>query len=151
MKLTLKNTILLSIWVAITGFFLASLILSQETKTAFGSVSQGSDYQSLTATSGLASASVSVALTAQTLASITITGSSTGNVAPFRVWDATSTATSTYQNENKLSTTTTYGRQVAILVAGIQPQTYTFDTNLFKGAVVEVPVGFNGVYTITYR
>lgn len=151
MKLTLKNTLAITGAILLVAFILFSIIISQQTKTAFGSVAQGSDYQSLTATSGLASASVSVALTAQTLGSITITGSSTGNVAPFRVWDATSTATSTYQNENKLSTTTTYGRPVAVLVAGLQPQTYVFDANLFKGAVVEVPVGFNGVYTVTYR
>lgn len=149
MKLSIKNLIASSIVLALVGFFCAMVI--QNPFNAVASVSQGSDYKSQMATSGLASASVSKALTAQTFGSVIITASSTGNNSPFRIWDATSTATSTYQSEDKYSTTTTYGRLVASFAPGIQPLTYTFDASLFKGIVIETPIGFNGSYVVTYR
>lgn len=153
MKLTLKNLIISSIVLAVVGFFLAMLILSgQIPKNAFASVSQGSEYQSYMATSTNASATTAIALktTTGTLGSIVITQAATTG-AYFRVWDATSTATSTYQNYDNTSTSTTYGRLVAQVKTTATEGTYTFDASMFKGVVLEVPSSWNGIYSITYR
>jgi len=66
-----------------------------------------------------------------------------------RVYDATSTATSSYQGE---TSTGTYGREIAHIdsasdVAG----TYIFDVVANRGVVVETSSGFNGHYIITYK
>jgi hypothetical protein len=148
MKLTLKNTLALSVVAVTLGFFFASLIMGQETKTAYGSTSRGSEYQSSMATSGLASASVSKCFTADTLGSAVVTASSSAGY--IRFWDATSTATSTYQNEDNTATNTTYGRPVADIRGG-GVQTFTFDAVLFKGLCVETSSGFNGIVTVTRR
>lgn len=148
MKLTLKNTLSLSGVILLIAFSLSLFIIGQETKTAFGSTSRGSEYQSSMATSGLASASVSQCFSAQTLGSAIVTASSTGGY--LRFWDATSTATSTYQNEDNTATNTTYGRQIADIRGG-GVQTFTFDTVLFKGLCMEVASGFDGKVTVTRR
>jgi hypothetical protein len=66
-----------------------------------------------------------------------------------RIYDATTTATSTYQGETSVGT---YGREIAHIdsasdVAG----TYVFDVVANKGIVVETSTGFNGHYIITYK
>lgn len=153
MKLTLKNTILASALVAIVAFVLFTILIATQTpKNADASVSQGSEYQSYMATSTNASATTAIALktTTGTLGSIVITQAATTG-AYFRVWDATSTATSTYQNYDNTSTSTTYGRLVAQVKTTAAEGTYTFDASMFKGVVIEVPTSWNGIYTVTYR
>lgn len=148
MKLTLKNTLAITGVIALIAFALSLLIIGQQDKTAFASTSRGSEYQSSMATSGLASASVSKCFSADTLGSVIVTASSTGGY--LRLWDATSTATSTYQNEDNTSTTSTYGRMIADIRGG-GVQTFTFDSVLFKGLCIEVATGFDGKSTITRR
>ena len=152
MKLTLKNTLALSAVAVILGFFLASVLIGQETKTAFGSTSRGSEYQSYIASSTSASATAGTVLNTgpSTLGSVVVTSAASAG-AYFRVWDATSTATSTYQNSDNTSTSTTYGRLITQFKATAGEQTYTFDANAFKGIVIEVPTSWNGIYTVTYR
>lgn len=152
MKLTLKNVLAVSSAIVLVAFALALFIVGQQTKTAFGSTSRGSEYQSYIASSTNASASAGTLLGTgpSTLGSVVVTSAASAG-AYFRVWDATSTATSTYQNSDNTSTSTTYGRLIAQFKATAAEQTYTFDANAFKGIVIEVPSSWNGIYTVTYR
>lgn len=152
MKLTLKNTLAITGAILLVAFILASAIISQQTKTAFGSTSRGSEYQSYIASSTNASATAGTVVKTGdgTLGSVIIT--SIGTTGFIRIWDATSTATSTYQQGSDIySTTTTYGRLVARFRPTATEGTYTFDANLFKGLVIEATTGFDGIVTVTYR
>lgn len=131
------------------------VVLLQDNHPAVASVSQASEYRSTMATSGLASASAGrLIMTGQgTLGSIVVSSTSAST---FTVWDATSTATTSYQTATLRpdlteASSTTYGRPVAVFKASVGENTYTFDATLYKGLVLEVPTGFTGSYTITYR
>lgn len=62
------------------------------------------------------------------------------------VASSSATAISVYSG---VSTTT--GQLVATLRKGIAEGTYTFDVDMQKGIVLDVPAAFNGMYVITYR
>lgn len=149
MKNKLNILLFASLFLIVGGFFY------NQNQPVVASVSQASEYRSTMATSGLASASVArLVQTGQgTLGSVVITSTS---ATTFTVWDATSTATTTYQTATLRpdlteASSTTYGRQVAAFKASPGENTYTFDVSLYKGLVLEVPSGFNGSYTVTYR
>lgn len=130
----------------IIGFF-----YQQSTKVE-ASVPIGNEYQSTMATSTMASASAGnrIFTGSGTLGSLIITSpaSAGGNLV---VWDATSTATTTYATYDNTNTTKTYGRKVAEIATATIAGTYTFDVALFKGLVIEIPSSWNGIYTISYR
>lgn len=60
-----------------------------------------------------------------------------------------SSSTSTISVYSGYSTTT--GQLITTLKANIAEGTYTFDVDMQKGIVVDVPATFDGIYTITYR
>ena len=70
-----------------------------------------------------------------------------------RIWNATSTATSTYQNDQASSTAAiTWGKPVAkILGTSDAAGTLTYDTIMTNGIVIETSTGFDGEYTITFK
>lgn len=70
-----------------------------------------------------------------------------------RIWNATSTATSTYQNDQASSTLPiTWGKPVAqVLGSSDVAGDMTFDVIMPLGIVVETSVGFDGEYVITYK
>jgi hypothetical protein len=71
-----------------------------------------------------------------------------------QLWDATSTATSTYYSTDVASSspTKTIGAPLVKIDSGSDVGgTYTYDINVRTGLVVETASGFNGEYTITYR
>lgn len=70
-----------------------------------------------------------------------------------RVWNATSTATSTYSWDQASTTASiTWGKAVAKFdSASDVTGTYVFDTLMSSGIVVETSTGFNGEYVITYK
>jgi len=77
-----------------------------------------------------------------TLGSVVVAG--TSSVA-LRVWDsATSTSASSTNPINASSTIVQFNPEVTT-------GTYTFDVSIYKGLVIELPTGFNGSYTVTFR
>lgn len=124
------------------GFTAYGALLNEE---RLGSVQPGGEYISAQVTSSTASSTGTTQLKsfAGTLGSVVITEKNTiaTGYPSLTIYDATSTmATATANVLAKFSTTTAqdYG-------------TYQFDTAYSYGLKIEVPVGFNGVYTITYR
>lgn len=110
-----------------------------------GSVTQGSEYQSTQVTSSTASstATTQVKSYAGSLGSVVVTEKNTvaTGFPALVIYDATSTmATATAKVLAKFSTTT-----------GQDLGNYDFNTAFSYGLKLEVPVGFNGVYTVTYR
>lgn len=103
----------------------------------------GNDYRSTTTSSAIASSTKvwSIKEGTGSLGSIVVTMPSNATGYPsLKVYDATSTmATATARLITSMSTSTqTQG-------------TYQFDVEFYRGLNIEVPVGFTGTYTITYR
>lgn len=123
------------------GFTAYGALLNGET---LGSVEQGSEYQTTQVTSATASstATTQVKSYAGTLGSVVVTdtGDTFSAYPSLVVYDATSTmATATAKVMTKFSTST------------MSLGTYQFDTAFSYGLKLEVPAGFDGVYTVTYR
>jgi hypothetical protein len=136
---TLGTLALLAVAVVISVFFVSSI------QSLFASTTYGNDYKGAQITSSSASSTAVTTLktSAGSLGSVVITEKntfSTGGLA-LTIYDATSTeATTSATVLAKFSTTTNqdFG-------------TYQFDIEFSKGLKVDVPVGFKGVYTVTYR
>lgn len=124
------------------GYTVFGALLNPET---LGSVTQGSEYNSTQVTSATASstATTQVKSYAGSLGSVVVTEKNTvaTGFPALVIYDATSTmATATAKVLAKFSTTT-----------GQDLGNYDFNTAFSYGLKIEVPVGFNGVYTVTYR
>lgn len=154
MKLTLKNTLAITGAIALIAFALSLLIIGQQDKTAFASTSRGSEYQATTtrSTSASATASYQLCTSDATLGSIVVNQPATAGYV--RIWDATTTATSTIQS----SAVSSSSPALTLGLAGPQVTgtsdvggTYTYDLSTFAGLVVETSTSFDGEYTITYR
>lgn len=86
------------------------------------------------------------------LGSIVVT--QVGTAGWVRVWDATTTATSTYVEPTPFSSSTyavAVGRPIAqITGASDVAGTYTFNTDTYWGLVVETSTGFDGQYQVLW-
>jgi hypothetical protein len=127
---------LITSFAAIALFAFAAMF--QLVPDANASIVVGNDYQSVEVTSSTASTSpVIVKAGTGSLGSVIIASSTSG--ATFRIYDnavATSSATST---------------RIVSFPVSAAGGTYTFDREIIRGIVLEVPVGFNGSYVVTYR
>jgi hypothetical protein len=148
-SISLQNVILTAILGALVVLGFMFIPFAQP---AVGSVSISNSYSSTSTDSVDASATVGrvVKNGSGEFGSFVVTAIS-GGAGPIRFWDATSTATSSYQNEDNTSTSTTYGRLIAQFDATTTSGTYTLDVNYFKGLVVEVPVAYGGKGVVTFR
>lgn len=126
-------TILTAIIIALGGGYSA---------VQLGSVVTGSDYESIHITSANASS---------TAANFAKRGyGSLGSVV------ITKPATAGFINIYNATTTTAYATSTAELLTAFDSSndvagTYTFDLEFSEGLQIDVPAGFNGEYTITYR
>lgn len=123
--------------------FASAVLYFSNPFAVFGSVTMGNDYQSQLITSSLASSTAITQLKSigGSVGSVVLASSSAQTTYPSLViYDATSTmATSTAKVIGRFGgANQTHG-------------TYTFDSYFTYGLSVEVPVGFNGAYTITWR
>ncbi|HCC04988.1 TPA: hypothetical protein DEP58_01620 [Patescibacteria group bacterium] len=139
LKYTLGTVALMVLVVVLSVAFVSSI------QSLFASSLVGNDYNSAQVTSTTASStSVTTLKTmAGSLGSVIITEENTvaTGYPSLVIYDATSTeATTSATVLAKFSTTTNqdFG-------------TYQFDTTFTKGLKIEVPAGFKGVYTVTYR
>lgn len=121
----------------IIGLFVLGFFLIQ-TNQSLGSVQIGNGYMFRTITTSNASSTAPTVVTVRggsgILGSIVIASSSNTVI---RVYDGI-TATST-------------GTLIGTIKAGVSEQTFTYDVNVNKGIILDMPQTFTGVYTITYR
>jgi hypothetical protein len=120
---------------------------------AVGGVGSAEAYYATTTTSVDASASTSwLACTGSCiLGSIVVT--QPGSAGWVRIWNATSTATSSYVSDVASSTRLiTIGAQIAQVTGATDVGgTYMFDMEASRGIVIETSTGFDGQYIITYK
>lgn len=133
-KKILLSLFVLSIFIGGIG----GLIISNVTDKAEASVNIGQGYQYKVASTSSASGTVPYVIRGGSgiLGSIIV---GTPGSQPIRIYDnalATSTATSTL---------------IGTIKASASEQTFTFDVNVVRGIVLDIPAGFDGVYTVTYR
>jgi hypothetical protein len=110
-------------------------------------------YLSTTSSSVLASGSVSKVLCTGNCQFGSIVVSQPGTAGYVRVWNATSTATSTYATtDTATSSSVTVGVAIS-KVSGASDAfgTLVYDVAMNKGIVVETSTGFDGEYQITYK
>ena len=116
-----------------------------------GGVRTGDAYVATTTRSTSESATVSYLVCggSGTFGSIVVVQPATAGYV--RVWNATSTATSTY-NSTDVATTATFGVSLAqVLSASDVVGTLVFDSAYTKGLVVETSMAFNGEYVVTCK
>lgn len=120
------------------------IIFSQRPDQAIGSVVRTGEYQatttnSMTGDAILAARTMRLIQTGQsTLGSIVVSSTSPSTVAPVRVWNAT-------------STTDIASTSVVLMPTASANGTYTYDISLTRGLIIELPGGYNGAYTVTFR
>lgn len=127
----------------LTIIIIAIVVSYDSSPKALGSVSIGSGYMFKVATSTNSSATVPYVIRGGSgiLGSIIIGSSTPGTVggSAVRIYD------------NALATSTGTSTLIGVIRPGTAEQTITFDVNVVRGIVLDIPVGFNGVYTVTYR
>ncbi len=119
---------------------LSGVLILGNTGKVEGSVAISNGYTYRNITSANASSTAPVVIKAQgstILGSVIIASSSPATNLPIRIYDGR-TATST-------------GTLITSIRGGVAEQTITFDVNAIYGIVVDVPAGFNGNYTFTFR
>lgn len=147
----MKNKIILGIAGALLA--VASWFVGQVTPTNLGSVASTEVYRATTTDSTDANKSYLACKGACMLGSIIVT--QPGTAGYVRIWDATSTATSTLVETFPFSSTTyavAVGRPVAqVLGSSDVAGTYTFDFETTYGVVIETSTGFDGQYQVTVK
>lgn len=132
---------------------IASWLMGFAKQTPLGSIEASSTYNSTTTSATSLGSAGWVAMLGQgQLGSVVVT--QVGTAGYIQLWDATSTATSTYQSTDIASSTAylTIGRPILkVDSANDVGGTLTYDLQVFKGLVVEVAEDFNGQYVVTYR
>lgn len=137
---------------------LGVVLATNSPRTALGSVSIVDVYKSTTTVSTSGSATVSYAACRGqcVVGSIIVTQPATAGY--IRLWDATSTATSTYsglRDDTSMASGTPYttlGRPIAqVLGTSDVAGTLTFDAATIQGLVIETASGFDGEYVITFK
>lgn len=137
---TIKNKVVAGLIVCSLLAIAAVFALIPKEEIALSSVVVGNDYQSeqLTSTQASGTAVTLLKTGGGTLGSIVITvPAATGNV---KFYDYASTTATT-------SSALMLGFTAAADVAG----TYTFDSEFATGLTIDVPAGFDGQYTVTWR
>lgn len=126
--------------VVLAGFFFNANTQS------FGSVATVEAYNSTTTSSTYANTAYRAFSGTGMVGSIVITDDPSAGY--IKIWDATTTATSTYQGESPAGT---YGRLVAQTAIDTLEQAITLDVAVKYGLVIETQAGFNGIASITYK
>ena len=135
----------------ITAFAFWSFSLSVQPATA--SIGTFDSYNSTTTRAANASGTYSSNVCKDNCQFGSIVVTQPGTAGYVQVWNATSTATSTYQNDQASTTAAiTWGKPVAkITGASDVAGDYVFDVMMTNGIVIETSTGFDGEYVITYK
>ena len=122
--------------VAIMAVLFVVFSANEKKEMPLGSVAVGSGYQATTTAVGATAGFYTITSVPGTLGSVVIV--STSPVGGFTIYDAD-------------AVTTTATTTILSFPTSAPAGTYTFDTNLFQGLVIQVPSGFNGQFITTYR
>ena len=145
----MKNKIVLGIaafLLAIASWFVG--LVGQPAK--LGSIGDGQAYTSTTTAYVMNTAAYQALKGGGIFGSIIV--NQVGTAGYLKVYDATSTATSTYQTDDVKNATLTIGKIIAhVLGTSDAAGTLVYDVQVVKGIVVETGDGYDGDYTITYR
>lgn len=137
-----KNLLAVLIAVVLVGGFFAF-----NKEASFGSVeSAAGAYSATTTTSSYANTAFKVMTGPGMVGHIVVTTAPSAGY--IKLWDATSTATSTYQGEGSPGTRNRLIAQTAVALAA---GTYVFDAEVKDGLVIETQAGFNGIISTTYK
>lgn len=158
MTTTSKHIVSLIVALGVVLAVLLGSIISQS-RVAVGSVNSTDAYKATTTTSLAASASVSYQACRGKCVIGSIVVVNPASAGWVQLWDATSTATSTYvgslRSESDMGSSspyTTLGRPIAqIMAASDVVNTLTLDVQTVQGLVIETSTGFDGQYVITYK
>lgn len=148
-----KQYALPAIILAMTITAFAFWAFSNNMKPAVASIGTYESYNATTTRAADASATLSSVICKDNcqLGSIVVTQAATAGYV--RIWNATSTATSTYQSDDMATSSAfTLGRRVAQVAGATDAAgTLVFDVIMTKGIVVETSSGFDGEYVITFK
>jgi len=136
-----ENLFTIVLAVVLVGVFVFS-----DNAPSFGSIESGQAYNSTTTSATYANTAYRAFLGSGIAGSIVTGDDPTAGY--IRLWDATSTATSTYQGESPAGT---YGRLIAQTAVDVAEGTLTLDAVVNYGLVIETQAGFNGITTVTYK
>lgn len=133
--------VLLTFAITLSVFVLVFVATRNKVPTAYASVAYGNDYHSTTTVQAITGVSLprySLLQTGNgTFGSIIITGANTGVI---NIYDGTTTS-----NHSDSATTT-----LASFPASTAAGTYTFDSQYYKGLIVEI-IGVAPTSTVTFR
>lgn len=153
MKTETKKYVLPAIILSMVVTAFAFYAFTMNMRPAAASAPVYESYVSTTTNSALASGSVSKVICTGNCQFGSIIVSQVGTAGYVRVWNATSTATSTYATtDTATSSSVTVGVAVTkVLGASDAFGTLVYDVAMNKGIVVETSTGFDGEYQITYK
>lgn len=151
MKQISKNYVLPAIILSmiVTAFAFSAFISNVQNVSASAPIYESKISTTTRSTSASATVSYVLCTGACQLSSIIVNQPATAGYV--RVWNATSTATSTYQTTDvSTSTVITKGIPIAqILGSSDVAGDITYDIGMSLGVVVETSTGFDGEYTVT--
>lgn len=130
-KLSIRDYIAFGVLLLIVAF----IGIAFQRPSSVGASIDGEAGYTATTTSAIAEGHIQIKSGYGMLGSIVVASSS---ATTFKVWNAT-------------STTDVASTSITNFVASPANGTYTYDVNLSRGIIVELPTGFNGAYTITYK
>jgi hypothetical protein len=135
----------------ITAFALYSF--SNAVRPAVASITTYESYNSTTTRAANASGTFSSNVCKDNCQFGSIIVTQAGTAGYVQVWNATSTATSTYQDVQASTTASiTWGKPIAKIAGATDAAgTYVFDTIMTNGIVIETSTGFDGEYVITFK
>lgn len=135
----------------VTAF--AFFAFSNNVQPATASIGTYESYNSTTTRSTDASATLSSVVCKDNCQLGSIIVNQVATAGYVRIWNASSTATSTYQNDVASTTAAiTWGKPVAkILGSSDAAGTLVYDTIMTNGIVIETSTGFDGEYSITFK
>lgn len=147
-KLVLPAIITVAI-MAVVAFF----VFSNNVEQAVASAPVYESNVSTTTRSTSASGTLSYAACTGSCQFASIIVNQVGTAGYVRIWNATSTATSTYQTTDVgTSTAITKGIEIAqILGSSDAAGTLVYDVQANLGIVIETSTGFDGQYTVTWK
>lgn len=135
----------------LTAFALYAFIVNVQSVVASAPIYESNLSTTTRSTSASATASYVACTGPCQLGSIVV--NQVGTAGWVRVWNATSTATSSYQTTDvATSSLQTKGIEIAqVLGSSDAAGTLVYDVQASLGIVIETSTGFDGQYTITYK
>lgn len=124
--------------IGVIVIIILAIVLIQKVmpEQSLGSATYSDSYKNITSSNASTTNPTEVRGGAGVLSSIIVASSS---AVAIKIYDGGTNATSSG------------GTLIATIKASVSEQTFPFDIDVIKGIVIDVPAGFNGSYTVTYK